>query len=49
MPEKGQWCGDAGEVLTFFFILDIDLAAGYITEAIAWRGGDRLAGRIERL
>ena len=43
MPEEGRWCGDAAEVMTFF--LEIDLAAGYITETVARRSGDRLAGR----
>ena len=38
MPEEGRWYGDAGEVMTFF--LEIDLAAGYITETVARRSGD---------
>ena len=49
MLGEGRWCGDAGEVLTFLFFLEIDLAAGYITETVTRRGGDCLAGRIERL
>ena len=36
------------EVMTFFFVLEIDLAAGYITETVV-RSRDRLVGRIERL
>ena len=33
--------------MTFF--LEIELAAGCITETVARRSGDRLAGRIERV
>ena len=36
--------------MTFYFsYLEIDLAAGDITETVGRRSGDRLAGRIERL
>ena len=34
MPNEGRWCGDAGEIMTFFFP-----AAGYITETVAQRSG----------
>ena len=45
MLEEGRRCGDAGEVMNPFF-WEINLTAGYITETVAWRNGDGLAGRI---
>ena len=37
MPQVGRRCGDAGEGVTFF--LEIDFAAGDITETVSQRSG----------
>ena len=46
MPEGGRWCGDAREVMTLFW--EIDLAVGYITETVAGRSGDLQIKNIMR-
>ena len=48
MPEEGQWCGDAREVMTFFIFLEIDLAAGYTTETVTRQSGDFQIEKIMR-
>ena len=40
MPEERRWCEGAGEVMTFLFNLEIDLAADYITETVSRSSGD---------
>ena len=49
MPEEGRRFEYAEEVLTFFFLLEIDLAEGDIIETVGRRREGCLAGRIERL